>query len=137
MDYQSQIDNDSMVNTPPVYPVWVLSLVLEWLESLGGVAAVEKINRQKAESLYAAIDASSFYRNPVAKDCRSWMNIPFVLSDDSLDSKFIDASQNAGLLNLKGHRSVGGMRASIYNAITQTDVDTLIEFMREFERVSA
>ena len=137
MDYQSQIANDSMVNTPPVYPVWVLSLVMEWLESLGGVSAVEKINRQKAESLYQAIDTSSLYRNPVAHDCRSLMNIPFVLADESLDSKFIDASQSAGLLNLKGHRSVGGMRASIYNAITQSEVDTLIEFMREFERVAA
>ena len=137
MDYQSQIANDSMVNTPPVYPVWVLSLVMEWLESLGGVSAVEKINRQKAESLYQAIDTSSLYRNPVAHDCRSLMNIPFVLADESLDSKFIEASQNAGLLNLKGHRSVGGMRASIYNAITQSEVDTLIEFMREFERVAA
>jgi phosphoserine aminotransferase len=137
MDYQSQIANDSMVNTPPVYPVWVLSLVMEWLESLGGVSAVEKINRQKAESLYQAIDSSSLYRNPVAHDCRSLMNIPFVLADESLDSKFIDASQSAGLLNLKGHRSVGGMRASIYNAITQSEVDTLIEFMHEFERVAA
>jgi len=137
MNYQSQIANDSMVNTPPVYPVWVLSLVMEWLESLGGVSAVEKINRQKAESLYQAIDSSSLYRNPVAHDCRSLMNIPFVLADESLDSKFIEASQNAGLLNLKGHRSVGGMRASIYNAITQSEVDTLIEFMREFERVAA
>ena len=137
MDYQSQIANDSMVNTPPVYPVWVLSLLMEWLELLGGVSAVEKINRQKAESLYQAIDTSSLYRNPVAHDCRSLMNIPFVLADESLDSKLIEASQNAGLLNLKGHRSVGGMRASIYNAITQSEVDTLIEFMREFERVVA
>ena len=137
MDYQSQIANDSMVNTPPVYPVWVLSLLMEWLELLGGVSAVEKINRQKAESLYQAIDTSSLYRNPVAHDCRSLMNIPFGLADESLDSKFIEASQNVGLLNLKGHRSVGGMRASIYNAITQSEVDTLIEFMREFERVVA
>ena len=137
MDYRGQIANNSMMNTPPVYPVWVLSLVLEWLESLGGVPAVEKINRHKAKSLYQAIDASSLYRNPVAKDCRSLMNVPFVLTDDTLELKFIEASQNAGLLNLKGHRSVGGMRASIYNAITQHEVDTLIEFMCEFERVSA
>ena len=137
MDYRGQITNNSMMNTPPVYPVWVLSLVLEWLESLGGVAAVERINRDKAESLYQAIDASSLYRNPVAADYRSLMNVPFVLADDALESKFIEASQHAGLLNLKGHRSVGGMRASIYNAITQREVDTLIEFMREFERVSA
>ena len=137
MDYRGQIANNSMMNTPPVYPVWVLSLVLEWMESLGGVAAIEKINRQKAESLYQEIDASSLYRNPVTKDCRSLMNVPFVLADDTLESKFIEASQNAGLLNLKGHRSVGGMRASIYNAITQKEVDTLVEFMREFERASA
>ena len=137
MDYRGQIANNSMMNTPPVYPVWVLSLVLEWMESLGGVAAIEKINRHKAESLYQAIDTSSLYRNPVTKDCRSLMNVPFVLADDTLESKFIEASQNAGLLNLKGHRSVGGMRASIYNAITQQEVDTLIEFMREFERASA
>lgn len=137
MDYRSQIANDSMVNTPPVYPVWILSIVLQWLSSIGGVDAVEALNRKKAASLYGAIDDSSLYHNPVAMDCRSLMNIPFVLSDASLDRQFVEQSIKEGLLNLKGHRSVGGMRASIYNAITQTEVDTLIAFMREFERTMA
>ena len=137
MDYRQQIANDSMVNTPPVYPVWVLSLVLQWLNSIGGVDAVEALNRKKAASLYQAIDHSSFYHNPVALDCRSLMNIPFVLADANLDGRFVEQSIKEGLLNLKGHRSVGGMRASIYNAITQTEVDTLIDFMREFERTAA
>jgi phosphoserine aminotransferase len=137
MDYRHQIANDSMVNTPPVYPVWVLSLVLQWLNSIGGVESVEALNRKKAASLYQAIDHSSFYHNPVALDCRSLMNIPFVLADANLDGRFVEQSIKEGLLNLKGHRSVGGMRASIYNAITQTEVDTLIDFMREFERTAA
>ncbi|HAB78416.1 MAG TPA: 3-phosphoserine/phosphohydroxythreonine transaminase, partial [Gammaproteobacteria bacterium] len=137
MDYRHQIANDSMVNTPPVYPVWVLSLVLQWLNSIGGVESVEALNRKKAASLYQAIDHSSFYHNPVALDCRSLMNIPFVLAAANLDGRFVEQSIKEGLLNLKGHRSVGGMRASIYNAITQTEVNTLIDFMREFERTAA
>ena len=137
MEYQNQIANDSMVNTPPVHAVWVLSLVLEWLESLGGVAAIERMNETKAHALYEVIDHSTLYSNPVATQYRSRMNVPFVLADESLDKRFIESSNHAGLLNLKGHRSVGGMRASIYNAITQDDVETLIEFMREFERVAA
>ena len=115
----------------------MLSLVLQWLNSIGGVESVEALNRKKAASLYQAIDHSSFYHNPVALDCRSLMNIPFVLADANLDGRFVEQSIKEGLLNLKGHRSVGGMRASIYNAITQTEVDTLIDFMREFERTAA
>jgi phosphoserine aminotransferase len=94
-------------------------------------------NERKARKLYAAIDASSFYRNPVREDCRSWMNVPFVLADAALDGRFLKEADAVGLLNLKGHRSVGGMRASLYNAMPEAGVDALIEFMREFERKNA
>lgn len=134
MRYQSQLDNDSMVNTPPVISVWVLSLMLEWLEQQGGVAWAEQQNRAKADALYGFIDRSGLYRNPVDPAYRSLMNVPFVLADSALDADFLKAAEGAGLLNLKGHRSVGGMRASIYNAIREQDVAVLIEFMAEFER---
>jgi phosphoserine aminotransferase len=100
----------------------------------GGIGAMAKINERKSTKLYAAIDASDFYSNPVAKDCRSRMNVPFILADDALDNKFLEESAAAGLANLKGHRSVGGMRASIYNAVSEEAVDALIAFMAEFER---
>lgn len=137
LNYTNQMANDSMVNTPPVFPVWVLKLVLEWVRDSGGVSAMESRNQRKAEMLYAAIDQSSLYQNPVATSARSWMNVPFVLHDAKRDVAFLSQAEALGLLNLKGHRSVGGMRASIYNAISEDDVQMLIDFMREFERTSA
>jgi phosphoserine aminotransferase len=108
--------------------------VFRWLLGLGGLAAIEAINRRKAGRLYEAIDASAFYHSPVAPDCRSLMNVPFTLADSTLDGDFLAAAEAAGLLNLKGHRSVGGMRASIYNAMPEAGVATLVDFMREYER---
>ena len=125
---------DSMLNTPPTYSIYLAGLVFEWLESQGGLPAMAQRNLKKATSLYAAIDTSEFYGNPVAVADRSWMNVPFTLADAELDKLFLANADAAGLLNLKGHRSVGGMRASIYNAIEQAAVDTLIEFMQDFER---
>ncbi|MFT4767371.1 MAG: phosphoserine aminotransferase [Glaciecola sp.] len=124
----------SMLNTPPTYSIYLAGLVFEWLESQGGLASMAERNRKKATSLYAAIDRSEFYGNPVAVADRSWMNVPFTLADAALEKLFLANADEAGLLNLKGHRSIGGMRASIYNAIPQAAVDTLIEFMQDFER---
>jgi phosphoserine aminotransferase len=111
--------------------------VFQYLQGLGGLDAVAEINERKARKIYAAIDGSDFYSNPVREDCRSWMNVPFILADAALDGRFLEESAAAGLTNLKGHRSVGGMRASIYNAVPETAVDALIEFMTEFERTNA
>jgi phosphoserine aminotransferase len=134
MTWRAYAESDSMTNTPPTFAWYVADLVFQWLKSRGGLEAVAEVNRRKAEKLYAAIDGSSFYTNPVSPHCRSWMNVPFILADDSLDKAFLEQSKAAGLTNLKGHRSVGGMRASIYNAVTEEAVDNLIEFMKEFER---
>ncbi|MFK7829264.1 MAG: 3-phosphoserine/phosphohydroxythreonine transaminase [Congregibacter sp.] len=124
----------SMLNTPPTYSIYLAGLVFAWLEAQGGLDAVAAKNRYKAETLYAAIDGTDFYSNPVAPGNRSWMNVPFILVNAELDKPFLASADDAGLLNLKGHRSVGGMRASIYNAIEQDAVDTLVDFMRDFER---
>jgi phosphoserine aminotransferase len=134
MTWRAYAESDSMTNTPPTFAWYVADLVFQWLKSRGGLEAMAEVNRRKAEKLYAAIDGSSFYTNPVSPHCRSWMNVPFILADDSLDKAFLEQSKAAGLTNLKGHRSVGGMRASLYNAVTEEAVDTLIEFMKEFER---
>ena len=134
MMWKSYADSDSMTNTPPTFAWYVADLVFQHLLSIGGLPAMAEINKRKADKLYAAIDQSDFYSNPVAKDCRSWMNVPFILADASLDAKFLEDTLAAGLTNLKGHRSVGGMRASIYNAVSEEAVDVLIEFMAEFER---
>ncbi len=134
MTWKSYAESDSMTNTPPTFAWYVADLVFQYLKNRGGLAAMEEVNRRKASKLYAAIDASDFYSNPVSKDCRSWMNVPFILADDSLDAKFLEDSHGAGLTNLKGHRSVGGMRASIYNATTEEAVDALIDFMADFEK---
>jgi phosphoserine aminotransferase len=134
MTWKSYAESDSMTNTPPTFAWYVADLVFQWLLDQGGVEAIAKINERKASKLYAAIDGSSFYSNPVSKDCRSWMNVPFILADNSLDAKFLDESKAAGLTNLKGHRSVGGMRASIYNAVSEKSVDALIDFMAQFEK---
>jgi len=125
-----------MTNTPPTFAWYVAELVIQHLLDRGGLAAMAEINQRKASKLYAAIDASDFYSNPVREDCRSWMNVPFVLADASLDGRFLEESNAAGLTNLKGHRSVGGMRASIYNAVSEQAVDALIEFMSGFERTN-
>ena len=134
MRYRSQAENGSMLNTPPTFAWYLAGLVFEWLKAQGGLEAVGQANRRKAELLYKAIDASSFYSNPVAPAYRSWMNVPFVLAKPELDAEFLSRSEAAGLTNLKGHRSVGGMRASIYNAMPEEGIRALIEFMEEFER---
>ena len=133
-DYETHAKADSMYNTPPTYGWYLAGLVFKWLQGKGGLAGMAEINQRKAAKLYAAIDGSSFYANPVATECRSWMNVPFTLADSALDAEFLKQAGEAGLKTLKGHRSVGGMRASIYNAMPEAGVDTLIEFMAEFER---
>ena len=136
-DYAKQAEADSMLNTPPTYAVYLAGLVFKWLKQQGGLAAMGKINEQKASKLYAAIDGSSFYRNPVEKPSRSWMNVPFVLANAELDKEFLAGATQAGLTTLDGHRSVGGMRASIYNAMPEAGVDALIAYMADFEKRKA
>jgi len=136
LTWKSYAESDSMTNTPPTFAWYVADLVFQWLKDQGGVEAMAEVNGRKSGKLYAAIDQSGFYTNPVAKDCRSRMNVPFILADAALDKTFLAESAAAGLTNLKGHRSVGGMRASIYNAVSEEAVDTLIAFMAEFERVN-
>lgn len=134
LDYKTHADADSMYNTPPTYAWYLAGLVFQWLKDLGGLDAMADINQRKAGKLYAAIDDSSFYANPVEPGSRSWMNVPFTLANPELDADFLAGAKAAGLLTLKGHRSVGGMRASIYNAMPEAGVDALIDFMAEFER---
>ena len=134
LNYQTHADNGSMYNTPPTYAWYLSGLVFSWLKKQGGVGNMGEINQRKAEKLYGFIDNSGLYSNPVEVISRSRMNVPFVLADDRLDKPFLDQAQAAGLLNLKGHRSVGGMRASIYNAVPEAAVDALIAFMAEFEK---
>lgn len=134
LNWQTAADNDSMYNTPPTFGLYLAGLVFDWIKAQGGLAAMETLNRRKAGKLYAAIDGSSFYANPVEVPSRSLMNVPFTLADANLDKAFLAESEAAGLLNLKGHRSVGGMRASLYNAVTEEAVDALIAFMQDFER---
>lgn len=136
MTWKAYAESESMTNTPPTFAWYVADLVFQHLKAQGGVEAAAEVNLRKARKLYAAIDESGFYSNPVEPDCRSIMNVPFVLADASLDGKFLKEAEGAGLANLKGHRSVGGMRASIYNAVGEDAVDALIAFMAEFERVN-
>lgn len=133
-DYKTHADNDSMYNTPPTFGWYLAGLVFEWLKNTGGLKNIAGVNQTKAEKLYAAIDASSFYSSPVDKNCRSWMNVPFVLADSELDAQFLEEAAKVNLVTLKGHRSVGGMRASIYNAMPAEGVDALIAFMADFEK---
>jgi phosphoserine aminotransferase len=133
-NYQVQSDADSMYNTPPTYGWYLAGLVFQWVKQQGGVKAMAEINERKAKKLYDAIDASAFYANPVAMDCRSWMNVPFTLANAELDATFLEEAKQAGLSTLKGHRSVGGMRASIYNAMPEAGVDALVAFMADFEK---
>jgi phosphoserine aminotransferase len=123
-----------MLNTPPTFAWYVAGLVFKWLKAQGGLPAMAERNRAKAQMLYAAIDASGCYRNPVARDCRSWMNVPFTLAQPALDGPFLAAAAAAGLTNLAGHRLVGGMRASLYNAMPLAGVAALTAFMQEFAR---
>jgi phosphoserine aminotransferase len=133
-DYKVQAENDSMYNTPPTYGIYIAGLVFEWLKALGGVAKMEEINIAKANLIYDYLDQTEFYHSPVAKEDRSRMNIPFTLRNDALDDAFLEEAERQGLTQLKGHRSVGGMRASIYNAMPAEGVRALVQFMREFER---
>ena len=133
-DYQAHADSGSMLNTPPTYSWYLAGLVFQWLKEQGGLEAMAIINQRKAGKLYAVIDSSGFYGSPVDPQCRSWMNVPFTLADDSLDAEFLAQAATAGLVSLKGHRSVGGMRASIYNAMPEAGVAALTGFMEEFER---
>jgi phosphoserine aminotransferase len=135
LSYAAQAKDGSMLNTPPTFAWYLSGLVFQWLQAQGGLAAMAEKNRAKADALYAAIDGSGgFYRNPVAPRARSWMNVPFTLHDDALDAAFLKESEAAGLLALKGHRAVGGMRASIYNAMPIEGVQALTGFMAEFAR---
>ena len=134
LDYKVHADADSMSNTPATFPWYMAGLVFEWLLEQGGLAAIEVANQRKADTLYSVIDNSNFYNCPVVPGNRSMMNVPFTLADDELDSSFLSGAAELGMLNLKGHRSVGGMRASIYNAVTQEAVDALAGYMAEFER---
>ena len=133
-DYQVHAENGSMYNTPPTYSWYLAGLVFAWLKEQGGLVKMAEINKRKADKLYAAIDDSDFYANPVDPACRSWMNVPFTLANPELDAVFLQESKEEGLTTLKGHRSVGGMRASIYNAMPEEGVNNLIAFMAEFER---
>ena len=136
-NYQTVANNGSMYNTPPTYSIYMAGLTFQWLKRQGGVAAMEQRNIAKAELLYGYLDGSSFYRNTVAAHCRSRMNVPFFLADESRNDAFLAGAKAAGLLQLKGHKSVGGMRASLYNAMPIEGVHALVEYLREFERTHA
>ncbi|MBQ1302085.1 MAG: 3-phosphoserine/phosphohydroxythreonine transaminase [Firmicutes bacterium] len=134
LDYKTQAEKDSLYNTPPTYSIYFAKLVFEWVKSKGGVKAMQEINERKAAKLYDAIDKSELFKCPVNKEDRSLMNVVFVTGDEALDKKFVAEAKAAGLVNLGGHRTVGGMRASIYNAMPEEGVDKLIAFMEKFEK---
>lgn len=135
--YKVMADNGSMYNTPPCYPIYICKLVLEWIKDLGGLEAMQKINKRKADKLYACLDNSKLFKNPVVHQCRSMMNVTFRAQDDDINAKFVKESAAAGFQNLKGHRSVGGMRASIYNAMPEEGIDKLIKFIEDFEKANS
>ena len=132
-DYKQQADNDSMLNTPPTYGVYIAGLVFKWIKAQGGLPGMEVHNRAKAALLYDYLDSSAFFSSPVARGDRSLMNVPFKLRDEALDEAFLEGAQARSMLQLKGHRSVGGMRASIYNAMPVEGVKALVAYMKEFE----
>ncbi len=132
-DYKTQAEADSMYNTPPTYAIYIAGLVFKWLQAQGGLPAIERHNREKAALLYDYLDSTGFYASPIAREDRSLMNVPFKLRDESLDAEFLKGAQARGMLQLKGHRSVGGMRASIYNAMPVEGVRALVAYMKEFE----
>jgi phosphoserine aminotransferase len=133
-DYAAMAKESSMLNTPPTFGIYMAGLIFAWLKRQGGLEVIGERNRIKADKLYSAIDGSGFYRSPVALECRSWMNVPFTVPNPDLEKMFCSEAAKAGLANLEGHRSVGGMRASIYNAMPIEGVDALIAFMGEFQR---
>jgi len=137
LDYKIQAENDSMYNTPPTYGIYIAGLVFKMLKAKGGLAAMEQVNRAKAKILYDVLDASSFFHSPVALENRSLMNIPFTLKNAELDEEFLKGAKARGMIQLKGHRSVGGMRASIYNAMPVEGVQALADYMKEFEKTKA
>ena len=137
MDYKLQADADSMLNTPATYAMYIAGLVFKWLKALGGVKEIEKRNIEKAKLLYDLLDSSAFYSNPVAEEDRSRMNVPFTLKDPKLDDEFLKGAAKLGMVQLKGHRSVGGMRASIYNAMPIEGVQCLVQYMKDFEKKHA
>lgn len=132
--YATHAEEKSLYNTPNTWGVYVLKLVTDWMDSLGGVAGMQKINERKAATLYGVIDSSDFWRSPTDRDCRSIMNVVWRLPSEELEEQFVSEAKKAGMIGLKGHRSVGGIRASIYNAVPQEAVDALVAFMKEFER---
>ncbi|MCI8501369.1 MAG: 3-phosphoserine/phosphohydroxythreonine transaminase [Oscillospiraceae bacterium] len=132
-DYKIHADNDSLYNTPPTYAIYICKLVLEWIKEIGGLEKMKERNEKKAQLLYDFLDSSKLFKGTVAKEDRSIMNIPFITGSDELDKKFVAESSARGLINLKGHRTVGGMRASIYNAMPLEGVEALVAFMKEFE----
>ena len=135
--YKVMAENGSMYNTPPCYPIYICKLVLEWIKELGGLEKMKEINKRKADKLYACLENSKMFKNPNEARCRSMMNVTFRAEDDELNAKFVKESKAAGLENLKGHRSVGGMRASIYNAMPEEGVDKLIKFIEDFEKANS
>ena len=134
LDYKTHAENESMYNTPPTYGIYIAGLVFQWLKKQGGLAAMEKKNIEKASLLYDFLDQSKFFQNPVRPQDRSRMNVPFTLKNAELDDEFLKGAKARGMVQLKGHRSVGGMRASIYNAMSIDGVRTLVEYMQEFEK---
>jgi len=134
LDYQTYAESDSMANTPPTYAWYMAGLVLQWIKELGGLSVMAERNQAKSKLLYDFIDQSDYYANPVDPRYRSWMNVPFTLADDTLNDTFLQQAKANGLLTLKGHRSVGGMRASIYNAMPLEGVQALVDFMADFQR---
>ena len=138
LNYQTHSDNDSMFNTPPCYCIYVAGLVLKWIkEDIGGLENMKAINEKKAKLLYDFLDNSKLFKGPVVPEDRSLMNVPFVTGDEEMDAKFVKEAKAAGFVNLKGHRSVGGMRASIYNAMPVEGVEKLVAFMAAFEEANA
>lgn len=137
LNYQTQADNDSLYNTPPCYTIYICKLVLEWIKELGGLEAMKARNEKKAKLLYDFLDNSKMFRGTVVPEDRSLMNVPFVTESDELNAKFVKEAAEAGLVNLKGHRSVGGMRASIYNAMPYEGVEALVKFMADFEKANS
>jgi len=137
LDYRIHIEGESMYNTPPVFPIFIMTQTLKWLKKLGGLTAIHKINREKAELLYAEIDRNPLFRGTAAKEDRSLMNICFVMAQgrESLEAEFLDFAKSRGMVGIKGHRSVGGFRASVYNACPKESVQALVDCMREFEKI--
>ena len=137
LKYKTHSDNDSLYNTPPAYGIYICGLVFKWLKKMGGLEKMKELNERKAKILYDFLDSSKLFKGTVEKNSRSLMNVPFVTGSDELDKKFIEEAKNNGLIQLKGHRTVGGMRASIYNAMPIEGVQKLVEFMKEFEKANS